>query len=122
MKTIKLQQRFNGKKFDYCIICEECYDVAKRCNGWAVTKDGEFIDNCAHISIFTQDYTFGRHITYMFNRIIDPSLVTGVVINDTVFPVAVCQDVSVRMEMLPKTRVFNWEKYQEKIHMEEISS
>ena len=85
-------------------------------------KNGEFIDNCAHISIFTQDYTFGRHITYMFNRIIDPDLVTGVVINDTVFPVQVCEDVSVRMEMLPKTRVFNWEKYQEKIHMEEISS
>ena len=85
-------------------------------------KNGEFIDNCAHISIFTQDYTFGRHITYMFNRIIDPSLVTGVVINETVFPVQVCEDVSVRMEMLPKTRVFNWEKYQEKIHEEEISS
>ena len=44
MRTIKLHQMFNGKKFEYCIICDECYDVAKRCNGWAVTKNGEFID------------------------------------------------------------------------------
>lgn len=85
-------------------------------------KDGEFMDNCMNVTIYNQDYTFGTIVTYMFNRIIDPGLVTGVVINDTVFPVAVCEDVSVRMEMLPKTRVFNWEKYQEKIHLEEISS
>lgn len=85
-------------------------------------KDGEFIDNCVDVTIYNQDYTFGTLVTYMFNRIIDPGLVTGVVINDTVFPVEVCEDVSVRMEMLPKTRVFNWEKYQEKIHFEEISS
>lgn len=44
MRTIKLHQMFNGKKIEYCIICEECYNVAKRCNGWAVTKNGEFID------------------------------------------------------------------------------
>lgn len=43
-KTIKLQQRMNGRKFEYCIICEDCYDVAKRHTGWAVTKNGEFID------------------------------------------------------------------------------
>lgn len=88
----------------------------------AKNKDGEFMDNCMNVTIYNQDYTFGTIVTYMFNRIIDPGLVTGVVINDTVFPVAVCEDVSVRMEMLPKTRVFNWEKYQEKIHIEEISS
>lgn len=80
----------------------------------AKDKDGEFIDNCTDITIYNQDYTFGTLVTYMFNRIIDPNLITGVVINDTLFPVAVCEDVSVRMEMLPKTRVFNWEKYQEK--------
>lgn len=85
-------------------------------------KDGAFIDNCMDVTIYNQDYTFGTLVTYMFNRIIDPDLVTGVVINDTVFPVQVCADVSIRMEILPKTRVFNWEKYQEKIHMEEISS
>lgn len=85
-------------------------------------KDGAFIDNCMDVTIYNQDYTFGTLVTYMFNRIIDPDLVTGVVINDTVFPVQVCADVSIRMEMLPNTRVFNWEKYQEKIHMEEISS
>ena len=85
-------------------------------------KDGAFIDNCMDVTIYNQDYTFGTLVTYMFNRIIDPDLVTGVVINDILFPVEVCQDVSVRIEMLPKTRVFNWEKYQEKIHMEEISS
>ena len=85
-------------------------------------KDGAFIDNCMDVTIYNQDYTFGTLVTYMFNRIIDPDLVTGVVINDILFPVEVCQDVSVRMEMLPKTRVFNLEKYQEKIHMEEISS
>lgn len=44
MRTIKLQQIFNGKKFEYCIICEECYNIAKRGNGWAVTKNGEFVD------------------------------------------------------------------------------
>ena len=85
-------------------------------------KNGEFIDNCAHISIFTQDYTFGRHITYMFNRVIDPNLITGVVINETVFPVEICDDPSVRMEMLPKTKVFNWEEYQEKMPVVEITS
>lgn len=85
-------------------------------------KDGAFIDNCMDVTIYNQDYTFGTLVTYMFNRIIDPDLVTGVVINDTVFPVQVCADVSIRMEILPKTRVFNWEKYQEKIHIEEISS
>ena len=88
----------------------------------AKNKDGEFMDNCMNVTIYNQDYTFGTIVTYMFNRIIDPNLVTGVVINDTAFPVTVCEDVSVRMEMLPKTRVFNWEKYQEKIHIEEISS
>lgn len=45
MKTIKLQQRVFGRKYEYCILCDECYDVAKRSKGWAVTKNGEFIDN-----------------------------------------------------------------------------
>ena len=85
-------------------------------------KNGEFISNCADISIYTQDYTFGRHITYMFNRVIDPNLITGVVINETVFPVEICDDPSVRMEMLPKTKVFNWEEYQEKMPVVEITS
>lgn len=44
MRTIKLYQRVNGRKLEYCIICEDCYDIAKRGNGWAVTKNGEFID------------------------------------------------------------------------------
>lgn len=85
------------------------------------TKNGEFISNCADISIYTQDYTFGRHITYMFNRIIDPNLITAVVINETVFPVEICEDPSVRMEMLPKTKVFNWEEYQEQMPVAEIT-
>lgn len=85
-------------------------------------KDGAFIDNCMDVTIYNQDYTFGTLVTYMFNRIIDPDLVTGVVINDTVFPVQVCADVSIRMEILPKTRVFNWEKYQEKMAITEITS
>lgn len=85
-------------------------------------KDGEFLNNCMDITIYQQDYTYGNSITYMFNRIIDPNLITGVVINETLFPVKIAEDPSVRMEMLPKTKVFNWEAYQEKIHIEEITS
>ena len=85
-------------------------------------KDGEFISNCMDISVYTQDYTFGRYITYMFNRIIDPNLISGVVINETVYPVEIVEDVSVRMEMLPKTKVFNWEEYQERMPIVEITS
>lgn len=85
-------------------------------------KDGELISNCMDISIYQQDYTFGNTITYMFNRIIDPNLITGVLINETVYPVKICGDVSVRMEMLPKTKVFNWEAYQKKMTVTEIFS
>lgn len=85
-------------------------------------KDGELISNCMDISIYQQDYTFGDTITYMFNRIIDPKLITGVLINETVYPVTVCEDVSVRMEMLPKTKVFNWEEHQKKTTINEIFS
>ena len=45
MKTIKLHQRIFGKRIEYCVLCDECYDIAKRSTGWAVTKDGELIDN-----------------------------------------------------------------------------
>ena len=58
----------------------------------------------------------------MFNRIIDPNLITAVVINETAYPVKIIADVSVRMEMLPKTKVFNWEAYQEKMPVVEITS
>ena len=85
-------------------------------------KDGELISNCADISIYQQDYIFGDTITYMFNRIIDPNLITGVVINETVYPVQIVEDVSVRMEMLPKSKVFNWEEYQQKMPVKEIVS
>ena len=85
-------------------------------------KDGESIQNWVDSSVYQQDYTFGTLVTYMFNRIIDPSLVTGVMINETVYPVKLCEDISVRMEMLPKTKVFNWEAYQEKMHIIEITS
>ena len=85
-------------------------------------KDGELISNCVDISIYQQDYIFGDTITYMFNRIIDPNLITGVVINETVYPVQIVEDVSVRMEMLPKSKVFNWEEYQQKMPVTEIVS
>ena len=85
-------------------------------------KDGELICNCVDISIYQQDYIYGDTITYMFNRVIDPGTVTGVQINDTVYPVQVVEDVSVRMEMLPKTKVFNWEEFQQKMPVTEIVS
>ena len=85
-------------------------------------KDGELITNCVDISIYQQDYIFGDTITYMFNRIIDPNLITGVVINETVYPVQIVEDVSVRMKMLPKSKVFNWEEYQQKMPVKEIVS
>lgn len=85
-------------------------------------KDGELISNCADISLYQQDYIYGDAITYMFNRIIDPNLITGVVINETVYPVEIAEDVSVRMQMLPKTKVFNWEEYQKKMPVKEIVS
>lgn len=85
-------------------------------------KDGELISNCVDISIYQQDYIFGDTITYMFNRIIDPNLITGVVINETVYPVHIVEDVTVRMEMLPKTKVFNWEEYQKKMPVKESVS
>ena len=85
-------------------------------------KDGELINNCVDISIYQQDYVFGDTITYMFNRVIDPNLITAVVINETVFPVEICDDPSIRMEMLPKTKVFNWEAYQKQVPVVEISS
>ena len=85
-------------------------------------KDGELISNCVDISIYQQDYIYGNTITYMFNRVIDPNLITGVVINETVYPVAIVEDVSIRMGMLPKTKVFNWEKYQENMAVREIVS
>ena len=44
MKTIKVRQQVMGKMFEYCVIFEDCYDVVKRGRGWAVTKNGEFID------------------------------------------------------------------------------
>ena len=85
-------------------------------------KGDELISNCVDVSIYQQDYTFGDTITYMFNRIIDPNLITAVVINETTYPVKIVADVSVRMEMLPKTKVFNWEEYQEKMPVVEITS
>ena len=85
-------------------------------------KGDELISNCVDVSIYQQDYTFGDTITYMFNRIIDPNLITAVVINETAYPVKIIADVSVRMEMLPKTKVFNWEEYQEKMPVVEITS
>jgi len=85
-------------------------------------KDGESIQNWVDSSVYQQDYTFGNLVTYMFNRIIDPSLVTGVMINETVYPVKLCEDISIRMEMLPKTKVFNWEEYQKKMTITEITS
>ena len=85
-------------------------------------KGDELISNCVDVSIYQQDYTFGDTITYMFNRIIDPNLITAVVINETAYPVKIVADVSVRMEMLPKTKVFNWEEYQEKMPVVEITS
>ena len=85
-------------------------------------KDGELISNYTDASIYQQDYIFGDTITYMFNRIIDPNLISSVWINDTVYPVKVCEDLSVRMEMLPKTKVFNWEEYQKEMPVKEIIS
>lgn len=85
-------------------------------------KDGESICNCVDISVYQQDYTYGNLVTYLFNRIIDPKLITAVVINETVYPVKLVEDASVRMEMYPKTKVFNWEEYQEKMHILEITS
>lgn len=85
-------------------------------------KDGELLDNCVGSSIYQQDYIYGHTITYMFNRIIDPNLIADVVINETVYPVKVVEDPSVRMNMLPKTKVFNWEEYQLKMEITEIKS
>lgn len=83
---------------------------------YVVTKDmdGEFISNCMDICIYQQDFVFGNIVSYMFNRIIDPSMVTSVIINDRVYPVEICEDVSVRLQMFPNTNVFNWEEFQEK--------
>ena len=85
-------------------------------------RDTEHISNCADSSIYQQDDIYGDAITYMFNRVIDPQKITAVVINETVYPVTVCEDVYVRMEMLPKTKVFNWEEYQQKMPVTEIIS
>lgn len=85
-------------------------------------KNGASIQNWADSSVYQQDYTFGILVTYMFNRIIDPNLITAVVINEAVYPVEIVADASVRMEMLPRTRVFNWEEYQKKMTVTEITS
>lgn len=45
MRTIKVWSRIWGRKVEFCIICDECYNIAKRDSGWAVTKNGEFIDD-----------------------------------------------------------------------------
>ena len=84
--------------------------------------DGDLISNTMDVTIYQQDYTFGNLVTYMFNRIIDPHSVTGVKINNTVYPLEICEDVAVRMEMLPKTNVFNWEAQQKKVSIVEIFS
>jgi len=73
--------------------------------------DSELIDNCAYISQY-DDPVFGTVASFMFNRVIDINAVTGVRINDTVFPVEVCEDPSVRFEMLPKTEVLDMSKIQ----------
>lgn len=44
MKTIKGYTMWAGRKLNYCIEFEDCFDIVKRGNGWAATKDGEFID------------------------------------------------------------------------------
>ena len=85
-------------------------------------KDGVLIDNATDTSIYQQDYTYGNLVTYMFNRIIDPKEIAAVVINEAVYPVQIVEDISVRMEMLPKTKVFNWEEYQKKMTITEIIS
>ena len=84
-------------------------------------KDGELVSNCVDISIYQQDYVYGHTITYMFNRVIDPNLITAVVINETIFPVQIIEEPSIRWEMFPKTKVFNWEAYQEQMPVVEIT-
>ena len=85
-------------------------------------KDGEVVCNCVDISVYQQDYIYGNTVTYLFNRIIDPNSIAAVVINETVYPVKVVEDPAVRMEMHPKTKVFNWEEYQKKTPVMEITS
>ena len=68
------------------------------------------MDSCVY-----NDPTFGEVATYLFNRVIDPSLVTGVKINDTLYPVDICENASVRFDILPKTNVFNTEDHQHEL-------
>ena len=84
-------------------------------------QNGEFIENFVYTSGY-RDPVFGEVSTYNFNRIIDPNLITGVVINETVFPVKVCKDITLRMNMLPKADVITWEEYLSKITVTEIVS
>lgn len=70
----------------------------------------ESIKNSVINSVY-QDYSYGEIATYMFNRVIDPSLVTDVVICDVVFPVEVCMNTSKRFNMYPKANIFVTEEW-----------
>ena len=52
MKSIKGYQRVLGRKWAYCLEFEDCYDIVKRGNGWAATKNGEFIEKYYYNSKF----------------------------------------------------------------------
>ena len=41
-----------GRKWAYCLEFEDCYDIVKRGNGWAATKNGEFIEKYCYSSKF----------------------------------------------------------------------
>ena len=84
---------------------------------WQNYKDSskESIKNSVINSVY-QDNVFGEFATYMFNRVIDPSLVTGVIICDVVFPVEVCMNTSKRFNMLPKANIFVTEEWQYALH------
>lgn len=68
------------------------------------------MDSCVY-----NDPTFGEVATYLFNRVIDPSTVTGVMINDTLYPLEICEDTSIRFDILPKSNVFNSEDHQHEL-------
>ena len=63
MKRIKGYTRpFGGKMIPYCIEFDDCYEIVKRCDGWAIKKDGEFIDQYYYATKWAAASRIGKYV------------------------------------------------------------
>lgn len=63
MKRVKgYMSTFQSRMTPYCIEYDDCYDIVKRNAGWAIKKNGKFIDDYYYTTKWAAASKIGKFI------------------------------------------------------------